>query len=70
MNELKIFENAAFGSVRVIEREGQPWFVASDVAKSLGYRDAAAMTRMLDEDEKGTHIVCTLGGKQEVTVIS
>ncbi len=70
MNELKIFENEAFGAVRVIEREGQPWFVASDVAKSLGYRDAAAMTRMLDEDEKGTHIVCTLGGKQEVTVIS
>lgn len=32
-----VFENAAFGSVRVVMREGEPWFVASDVAKALGF---------------------------------
>lgn len=37
MNELQIFKNAEFGEVRVVEHEGQPWFVASDVAKALGY---------------------------------
>lgn len=37
MNDLKIFENEAFGAVRVVEQNGEPWFVASDVAKALGY---------------------------------
>lgn len=37
MNELKIFENAEFGQVRTTEVNGQPYFMASDVAKALGY---------------------------------
>lgn len=36
-NELKIFENKAFGKVRVIERNNEPWFVGKDVAEVLGY---------------------------------
>lgn len=43
MTELQIFNNAEFGSVRTLEIDGKPYFVASDVAKSLGYanpRDA------------------------------
>lgn len=38
-NELKIFENEAFGKVRVIERNNEPWFVGKDVAEMLGYAD-------------------------------
>lgn len=37
MNEIKIFENTEFGSVRTVDIEGKTYFVASDVAKSLGY---------------------------------
>lgn len=37
MSEMQIFEKAEFGKVRVVERDGQPWFVARDVAKMLGY---------------------------------
>ena len=36
-NELSIFSNDEFGSVRVIVQDGEPWFIASDVAKALGY---------------------------------
>ena len=36
-NDLSIFSNEEFGSVRVIVQGGEPWFVASDVAKALGY---------------------------------
>jgi len=50
--------------------DGQVAFVASDLAKGLGYRDASNMTRMLDEDEKDTQIVSTLGGEQQMTIIS
>ena len=37
MNELKIFENAEFGQVRTTKINGQPYFMASDVATALGY---------------------------------
>jgi prophage antirepressor-like protein len=56
--------------VRVVLIGGDPWWIASDVAKVLGYRDAANMVRNLEDDEKGTHIVSTLGGEQQVSVIS
>lgn len=48
-------------SVRVIVIDGDPWFVATDVAAALDYRNAPDMTRFLDDDEKGTHILRTLG---------
>lgn len=38
-------------AVRVIDDNGEPWFVAMDVAEVLGYTDAQAMTRKLDQDE-------------------
>lgn len=47
-----------------------PTFLASPVAKKLGHRDAEHMLRNLDDDEKGTHIVGTLGGPQEMAVIT
>lgn len=37
MNELKIFENEEFGSLRTMEIDGKIYFCASDVAKMLGY---------------------------------
>lgn len=43
MNELKVFENSEFGSVRTIKIDNEPWFAATDIAKALGYsnpRDA------------------------------
>lgn len=50
MNELKIFEKAEFGAVRVVEREGEPWFVARDVCDILG-TEAEDISRILDADE-------------------
>lgn len=41
MNELKIFENPEFGSVRTVEVNGNPYFVANDVARALGYAKPA-----------------------------
>ena len=46
-------------AVRVIDIDGEPWFVAADVAVILGYREAYDLTRGLDEDEKGPQIVRT-----------
>ena len=67
---LQIFENNHFGKVRVFEKNGEPWFIAKDIAETLDYRSASDMTRILDEDEKDMQIVSTLGGHQNVTVIN
>lgn len=56
--------------VRTVMVENEPWFVASDIAKVLGYREAYHLTRGLDDDEKGPQIVGTPSGDQEVTIIS
>ena len=37
MNQMEIFKNPEFGSVRVIEENGKYLFCGVDVAKALGY---------------------------------
>lgn len=56
--------------VRTLLIDDQPWFVAADVSLALEYRIAGDMTRNLDDDEKGTQIVRTPGGEQEMLVIN
>lgn len=56
--------------VRTLLIDDQPWFVANDVSAALQYSEASAMTRHLDDDEKGLSIVQTLGGEQEMLVIN
>lgn len=41
MNELQVFENPQFGTLRTIEEDGKVLFVATDVAKILGYKRPA-----------------------------
>lgn len=57
-------------TIRTLSVVGEPWFVAADIAKVLGYRDAHNMIRRLDENEKGTHLLSTPGGNQKVAAIS
>lgn len=67
----QVFSNDEFGTIRALRDEnGEPWFVASDIAKALGYGDATHMTRRLDDDEKGLRLVETPGGQQQMTVIT
>ena len=40
MNELMIFDNPEFGSIRSVEIDGEAWLVGKDVAQALGYREA------------------------------
>lgn len=54
--------------VRVIVRDGDPWFVAADVAKVLEIGRTDDAVRRLDDDEKDT--IRTPGGPQEMTIIN
>lgn len=51
MNNLQIFKNEDFGEIRVVEKEGQPWFVAKDVCDILEIQNTTDATKRLDADE-------------------
>ncbi|WP_163830739.1 phage antirepressor [Spartinivicinus ruber] len=57
-------------SIRVIDKNGEPWFVAKDIAEILGYSKTTAMTRSLDADEKEVHNLHPLGSGQELNIIN
>lgn len=71
-NALRTFTHDLFNSIRAFTDEnGEPLFVASDIAKALGYRNAPDMTRNIDDEDKGTRQVRTVTrGMQQVTVIT
>lgn len=56
--------------VRVVTIDGEPWFVGADVARVLGIAAASGITRMVDDEDKGSHEVETPGGLQSVTIVN
>lgn len=53
MNEVQIFKNDEFGEIRVVEKDGEVWFVAADVTKILGYNNnSKAIKDHVDEEDK------------------
>lgn len=71
MNELQVFNNNEFGQVRVLEIDGEPWFVGKDVANILNYSNPQKAIRdHVDEDDKGVNEMDTPGGKQNIICIN
>ena len=71
MNEIQSFTNDQFGTVRAIRDEnGEPMFVAKDVCAVLELKNPRSTLALLDEDEKGVHIVDTPGGEQQMTIVT
>ena len=52
MNEIKIFENEQFGQVRIINQDGEAWFVAADVCRVLELSNPSMAIARLDVDER------------------
>ena len=70
MNQLqKVFDFHGM-QLRTVIKNNEPWFVAKDVAQILSFDHTPTMTRTLDEDEKGVHIIHTPGGDQRMTIIN
>ena len=68
-NAIKLFENPQF-RVRVVMRCSDPWFVAKDACDCLKITNVSKACQTLDEDEKGITKVYTLGGSQDMMLIS
>ena len=71
MSNVTVFENEMFGSIRVVEINGEPWFVGKDVCNCLDIHNSRDAIVRLDNDEKNT-VVLTDGtpGNPNRTVVS
>lgn len=56
--------------VRMIEKDGEPWFVGADVCRALELGNTTQAVSRLDEDEKGIITGDTLGGPQDLIIVS
>lgn len=56
--------------IRVICIDGEPWWVLNDVCAILEISNPRNVAARLDKDEKDVHLMDTLGGVQEMTVIT
>jgi prophage antirepressor-like protein len=71
MNDIQIFNNPDFGEIRTILIDNEPWFVAKDIAKTLGYRNTNQSVKdNTDEDDRGASPVVTPSGTQNMVVVN
>lgn len=68
--EIAMYNHESFGEVRVVTRDGEPWFVAADVCRALEVGNSRQALTRLDEDEKGVILTDTPGGKQEMSIVN
>ena len=70
-NTLQVFTNEELNAnIRVVEIDGQPFFVAKDVCESFGDTNYRRSVARLDDDEKSISSIDTLGGKQQMSVVN
>lgn len=68
---IKIFNNAEFGEIRVMLIDDDPWFVGKDIAVALGYKDTVnALKAHVDEQDKAGWRITTQFGEKETTIIN
>ena len=70
-NSLVAFNNDSFGNIRVMEIDGNPWFIGKDVAIALGYADTSdALKKHVDEEDKLTRRFDWSGQNREMYIIN
>ena len=71
MNEITVFNNDEFGSIRTVTIENEPWLVGKDVAEVLGYQNGSRdINRHVDDEDKLCTKIEYAGQKREVTIIN
>lgn len=70
MQEIQIFNNAEFGSVRTLEVNGEPYFVGKDVAEILGYaKPENAIATHVDNEDKTTTLIQGTGSNYKSNAV-
>jgi anti-repressor protein len=69
MNELKVF-NYDSKDVRIVQKDGEPWWVAKDVCDVFGETNRNRAMQGLADDEKGYTQMNTPGGVQNFAIVN
>lgn len=70
-NAAQTYEHEQFGKIRVIEKEGNTWFIAKDICAALGLAQVSRAIQKLDEDEvTSSKVIDSLGREQTANAIS
>lgn len=56
--------------VRIVNCDGNPWFIAKDVCEALELSNHSMAIAALDDDEKGVSLTYTPGGNQNMRTVS
>lgn len=71
MNELKIFENKEFGSIRTVQMNNEPYFCMADICKALDITNISqAKTRLREDGVITNEVIDSLGRKQQANFIN
>ncbi len=70
MPDLSIFLFEERNTLRLLDEDGEVWFVLKDVCKALCLTNPRQAAQRLDDDEKGVISSDTLGGRQSISVVS
>jgi prophage antirepressor-like protein len=57
-------------NIRIIGSYNEPWFVAKDVCQILDIKDVSMALTKIPEKWKGTKVIGTLGGNQDMRIIN
>jgi len=69
MNDLQVF-NYKNANIRTVQKDGETWFVAKDIAEALGYTWQANLVSHIPEEWKGSNPINTPGGLQNLLCLS
>ena len=67
MNEIQKFVNEQFGTIRTVNIDGEPWFVAKDVCDILGVQNVTQATQQLEDFERS---MFNIGRQGEANIIN
>lgn len=71
MNELQIFNNTEFGQLQILEKNREPYFIGTEIARTLGYTNPQKAVRdHVDEEDKLTERIVLSGQSRQVTLIN
>lgn len=69
-NMIQIFENERFGQIRTVMKDGEPWFVLTDVCRALEISNSRMVAGRLDSDELMSVKLTSGGQRREMTVMN
>lgn len=69
-NQMQVFQHHNFGLVRIVDHNGEPWFLATDICQSLGLGNTTEALRNLDPDERASEKLMAGSRLQECNIIS